>query len=1371
MDNARASSKVSFGRIPQALELPDMLAMPKDSFSQFLQEGRSVEEREAVGLQAAFEDIFPIESADGSLVLEFVRYELAEPRYSGPEEARFHDATYARSLKGIFRLSSRQPSGKLKEILEQEVVLCELPIMTENASFIINGAERVIVSQLHRSPGIIFEEDDEKKISALGKKLFFARVIPYRGAWLEFEFDLNNILYAKIDRKKKVEVTTLLRACGIESDADILKIFYPYEEVSVTEQSVLAMHHRIAAEDVVDKATGEILLEAGKKVAHEAVKKLLERKISSIKLLRGDPEKDDPAIIETLRKDKIKTVKEAQQDIYKKLRGQEFVVPGQAEAYLDYLFFRNPHRYDLSRVGRHKIAVKLHRFLWALAARRDVAPRPEGRRHKYFALPAFSRRTLCLEDVVATIQHLVALNRGATHLVEGEAKTFGAPVMRVDGAYEGLAEYRKSFEPGTARVEAESASELALLDLYEAGGDDEGRTAKDDLRRDRFSVVKWADALRDWQAAVPRLFDKHFPVTLDDIDHLGNRRVRGVGELLENQIRAALAQMSRVIRDRMSLQDRSMLTPRSLINAAPLVAIVRKFFGTSQLSQFMDQINPLAEVTHKRRLSALGPGGLHRKHAGFEVRDVHYTHYGRICPIETPEGPNIGLITSLASYARINEFGLIESPYRKVKDGRLTGEVEYLVADAESERIVAQANTPVEKGRISSDFVACRSRGDFPTVDPTRVDYMDISPMQVISVSAGLIPFLEHDDANRALMGSNMQRQAVPLLLAQPPLVGTGIEGAVAKDSGACIRARRPGRVLYASGEMIAVYADDRSGADPTDLYFLRKYERSNQDTCVNQTPLVRAGDIVRAGDVLADGPAASGGELALGYNLLVAFMPWEGYNFEDAILVSERLVQDDVFTSIHISEFECEARETKLGPEEITRDIPNVGTEALESLDEWGIVVPSTTVRQGDVLVGKVAPKGEQQLSPEERLLKVIFGKKAEDVQDSSLRVPPGVSGKVIGRRVFVRREKVEKTEEKRRLDEIARKLEEDLEAVRRFVQEAKAAPRDGGSKAKDEERVAALAKVLEKRLKDEAAKAKENLKRGDELAITVNKVVKVYVASRRKLQVGDKLAGRHGNKGVVSKILPVEDMPCMPDGTPVDVVLSPLGVPSRMNVGQLLETMLGWAAHTLGVQMVNPVFDGATETEIHEHVRKAKEVMRKRGVPEKYLPTDDCRISLFDGRTGEPFQEKVSFGYMYVMKLNHLVEDKIHARSTGPYALITRQPLGGKAQFGGQRFGEMEVWAIEGYGAAAALQEFLTVKSDDVTGRTKMYEAIIKSDLPAEPGVPESFKVLVKELQALGLNVDLLKLGHENGSEGAAANGMHAAPKKRAAAKAGKE
>ncbi|HBL18580.1 MAG TPA: DNA-directed RNA polymerase subunit beta [Elusimicrobia bacterium] len=1234
--------RINFSKIQQVQELPDLLEMQKRSFRDFLQEDETPGERELKGLQAAFLDVFPIESADASMVLDFVKYKLAKTRYSSVEEAQAHDATFAITLKAVLRLSSRQPSGKLKQIIEQEVVLCDIPLMTDSGSFIINGAERVVVSQLHRSPGIVFEDDEEKKISSLGRKLFFARVIPYRGAWIEFEFDLNNALFVRVDRKKKFPATSFLRACGIETDAQLLQIFFKCEDIEVAADNTDNLLRRICAEDVVDKSTGEVLLEARHPVTHEAIKRMVEKGIKRVKLLVGNPEKQNATIWETLRKDPYKSAKEAQQEIYKKLRGQEFIVPGQAEQYLDNLLFKNLRKYDLSKVGRYKVQKKLGILLQALTDRKDLR----------FELPSERRRTLTVEDLVVTMQYLILLNNGDA-------------VCEYDG--------------------------------------------------------------------------KRFKVEVDDIDHLGNRRVRGVGELLENQIRVGLAQMSRVIRDRMSVQDKTELTPRTLLNTAPLVGILRKFFGTSQLSQFMDQINPLAELTHKRRLSALGPGGLHRKRAGFEVRDVHHTHYGRICPIETPEGPNIGLITSLATMARVNQYGLIESPYQKMKTGRLTGAVDYLAADIEDENTIAQANSPVQDGKLTGDLVSCRRRGDFPQADPSHIDYMDVSPLQVVSVSAALIPFLEHDDANRALMGSNMQRQAVPLLTAEPAFVSTGIEDRVAQDSGACITAKRPGKVLYSAGDIIAVSSG--SGKNPEiDIYELKKYRRSNQDTCINQTPVIQAGAQVKKGDVLADGPGTHCGQLALGKNILVGFMPWEGYNYEDAILVSEKLIKEDVLTSIHISEFVIEARDTKLGPEEITRDIPNVGADALEYLDEQGIVIPSTNVRPGDILVGKVTPKGEQQLTPEERLLKVIFGKKAEDVQDASLRVPPGVTGKVIGVRVFVRREKLTKPDERKRIGEIDNRLENSLNALKEYREEQSEELKKQGKKGgEEEERLKTFFRLMERRLQEEAVRDRENVKQGDDLPVTVNKVVKVYIAAKRKLQAGDKLAGRHGNKGVVAKILPVEDMPFLPDGTPLDMVLSPLGVPSRMNVGQLLEMMLGWAAATLGVQAVSPVFDGATEEEIYELVRQGKKKLREQGVPEKYLPHDDCRTQLYDGRTGQPFEEKVSVGYVYILKLNHLVEDKVHARSTGPYSLITRQPLGGKAQFGGQRFGEMEVWAIEGYGAAYTLQEMLTVKSDDVQGRTKVYENIVKGEHAIEAGMPESFNVLVKEIRSLGLDIEL--------------------------------
>lgn len=1264
--------KVSFSRIPSIIALPELLDMQKTSMAEFLQWNVPPEKRKIQGLQAAFMDVFPISNSDESLTLEFVAYDLGEPRYN-VDEALAKDAIYSAPLKATFRILQREENGKVKQIAEQDVYICDIPLMTENATFVINGAERVVVSQLHRSPGVIFEEDEEKKISSYGKNLYFARMIPYRGAWVEFEYDLNNALFVRLDKHKKLPATVLLRALGLESDEDILRVFYDMDTVKVDGPDE-SMVGRVLAADVVLKGTGEVLFESNRELTREALAQLRAKKVQEIKLLVLDPAVNDVTIRNTLAKDNLKSRKDAVNMIYRVLRAQEFIAADQAESYLDNLLFKSIRKYDLTRVGRYKINKKLAPLAdW-------VSTRPGFK----FEVPNERRRTLTLEDILCTMKYLILLNNDIGEITVGK---------------------------------------------------------------------------------------ESFPIEMDDIDHLGNRRVRGIGELLENQIRIGLSQMARIVRDKMNTQEKATLAPRGIMNAAPVVAITRKFFGSSQLSQFMDQTNPLAELTHKRRLSALGPGGLHRKRAGFEVRDVHHTHYGRVCPIETPEGPNIGLISSLACYARVNEYGLIESPYRKVSNGRVTDEVEYLTADRENDLVVAQANAPLEKnGRFQAARVLCRYRGDFREFATDEIDYMDISPIQVVSVSTALIPFLEHDDANRALMGSNMQRQAVPLLVADPPLVGTGIEERVARDSGAAIAAKRGGEVVAVSADEIAVYSEEplpegesSKGDSHIDLYRLKKYLRSNQDTTVNQLPLVLKNQKIKRGDILADGPSTSGGELALGRNLLVAFMPWEGYNFEDAIILSDRLVKEDLLTSIHIHEFQMEARDTKMGAEEITRDIPNVGADALINLDETGIVRPGAEVVPGDILVGKVAPKGEQQVTPEERLLKVIFGKKAEDTMDASLRVPPGVSGKVINVRMFVRREKMAAKEENKKLKEIEARYDGLVEHVREdrkermSVIDALKESKKLTSREADEEKekVKAYTQRKEQQLRLEMAREKEQLKLGDELPVTVNKIVKVYIAAKRKVQVGDKLAGRHGNKGVVSRIVPQEDMPYLPDGTPVDVVLSPLGVPSRMNVGQLLETMLGWAGKQLGVQMVTPVFDGAKEEQVIEMVRKAKEKLSKDGVPDKFLPTDYCKFNLYDGRTGEPFDEKITVGYMYIIKLAHLVEDKIHARSTGPYSLITRQPLGGKAQFGGQRFGEMEVWAIEAYGAAHCLQEFLTVKSDDVAGRAKMYEAIIKGETFSEPGVPESFKVLARELRALGLNIELVRAEQGKNANGAKTGG----------------
>jgi DNA-directed RNA polymerase subunit beta len=1237
-------NKVNFGKIRVPIDPPLLLKMQKDSFSEFLQQNIVPEKRKLQGLESAFRDIFPLTNSDRSLVLEYVSYSFGEPKYSAGESIA-RDATYALPLKVKLRLMHKKEDNKEKELSEQEVYFGDIPLMTDTATFIINGAERVVVSQIHRSPGVIFEEDEEKKVTVLGKPLYFARMVPYRGAWVEFEFDQNGILYVRIDRKRKILVTTFLRSMGFDTDEEILNLFKEVKEVSL-DAALTSLTSEYVAEDIFDENTGEIIADSGKELKEDLVKKLRAKGFAKIAVFK------DISILLTLKKDTIKSQKEAVNHIYRVLKTQEFIMQERAQGFLEELLFKSVRRYDLTKVGRYKILKKLAPVFKYY--------------EKNFSLniPPETKRTLTKEDVVATLKYLLMLYNGESEFTEGN------------------------------------------------------------------QTIK---------------------IVLDDIDHLGNRRVRSVGELLENQIRIGFVQMARLVREHMNNQDKSNVTPRSLINSTQFIAQIRKFFGTSQLSQFMDQINPLAELTHKRRLSALGPGGLNRKRAGFEVRDVHHTHYGRVCPIETPEGPNIGLITSLSTFASVNPYGLIETPYKKVENGRATDKIEYLTADKEDEFFVAQANTPLDdKGNILSDSVQGRKWDDFLFQPPSKVDYMDVSPMQVISVSAALIPFLEHDDANRALMGCNMQRQGVPLLAAEIPLVSTGIEEKVARDSGVVVVSESDGEVVYVSSDKIMIYSKDKK----VEVYKLKKYLRSNQDTCISQKPLVTLGDIVKKEQIIADGPATREGQLSLGQNLLVAYMPWDGYNFEDAMLLSEKLIHDDKFTSVHIREFKAEARETKERPEEITKDIPNVGSEDLLNLDEDGIIKVGSVVQRGDILVGKTAPKGEQHATPEERLLRVLFGKKAEDVQDVSLRVPPGISGKVIAVRTFVRLEKITDKEKS-----------EKLEKMRSVYEDAKAKLRKNKKEWLESAKKSEIAKiedlyaVKEESLRQDYEAEKERFKKGDDLPVSVNKAVKVYIAAKLKVQVGDKLAGRHGNKGIVARILPVEDMPHLPDGTPVDCVLSPLAIPSRMNVGQLLEIMLGWSGKELGMQMITPVFDGAREEQIKSYVEKAKakilseekKLLVDRGLEgieleeslnkfaDESLPTSDCKITLYDGRTGEPFMEKVTIGIMYVMKLNHLVEDKMHARSTGPYSLITRQPLGGKAQFGGQRFGEMEVWAIEGYGAAHILQEFLTVKSDDVEGRVKMYDSIIKGKSISRPGVPESFKVLVSELRALAIDVEL--------------------------------
>ncbi len=1347
-----------FGSIRDVAEMPNLIEVQKASYDQFLLVDEPEGGRPNEGLQAVFKSVFPISDFSSTALLEFVRYDFDPPKYD-VDECRQRGMTFSAPLKVTLRLivfdvDEETGSKSVKDIKEQEVYMGEMPLMTNNGTFIVNGTERVIVSQMHRSPGVFFDHDKGKTHSS-GKLLFAARIIPYRGSWLDIEFDAKDIVYARIDRRRKIPVTSLMYALGMDGE-QILDTFFrkvsykrtksdgtwrlPFDaerikgsrpisdmidadsgevvieagkKVTVRQAKQLAekgvralkvadadLYGNYLATDMVNAKTGEIYAEAGDELTDKLLKQLVDAGNNEITVLDIDHVNTGAYIRNTLTVDKNETRENALFDIYRVMRPGEPPTVETAEAMFNSLFF-DSERYDLSAVGRVKMNMRLD---------------------------------LDAEDTVRVLR-------------------------------------------------------------------------KDDI----LAVIKTLVALRDGKGEI------------DDIDNLGNRRVRSVGELMENQYRIGLLRMERAIKERMSSVEIGNVMPQDLINAKPAAAAVREFFGSSQLSQFMDQTNPLSEITHKRRLSALGPGGLTRERAGFEVRDVHPTHYGRICPIETPEGPNIGLINSLATFARVNKYGFIESPYRKVKDGRVTEEVMYLSAMEEAKYTIAQANAPLDpKGRFINDLITCRHAGDVIMVPQDKVDAMDVSPKQLVSVAAALIPFLENDDANRALMGSNMQRQAVPLVRAEAPLVGTGMEPVVARDSGAAIAARRAGMVDQVDATRIVIRATE--DLDPTksgvDIYRLMKFQRSNQNTCINQRPLVRVGDVVGKGDIIADGPSTDLGDLALGRNVLVAFMPWNGYNFEDSILLSERMVRDDVFTSIHIEEFEVMARDTKLGPEEITRDIPNVSEEALKNLDEAGIVYIGAEVVAGDILVGKITPKGESPMTPEEKLLRAIFGEKASDVRDTSLRVPPGVTGTVVEVRVF-NRHGVEKDEramaiEREEIERLAKDRDDEQAILDRNVygrlsdmlnnKMAVAGPKGfkkGGKIAKETlaefpksqwwqfavsndklmAEIEALRtqydesrKGLEKRFIDKV----EKLQRGDELPPGVMKMVKVFVAVKRKIQPGDKMAGRHGNKGVVSKIVPSEDMPFLADGTPVDVVLNPLGVPSRMNVGQILETHLGWACAGLGlkigamvesykkngdvkplkkvlkqlygtnnknekvgdfddesavalgeqlkhgVPIATPVFDGAREPDIVEMLNEAG------------LDPSGQSV-LYDGRSGEQFDRPVTVGYIYILKLHHLVDDKIHARSIGPYSLVTQQPLGGKAQFGGQRFGEMEVWALEAYGAAYTLQEMLTVKSDDVAGRTKVYEAIVRGDDTFEAGIPESFNVLVKEMRSLGLDVEL--------------------------------
>jgi DNA-directed RNA polymerase subunit beta len=1354
-----------FGKIQEVAEMPNLIEVQKASYDQFLLVQEPQGGRPDEGLQAVFKSVFPISDFSNTSLLEFVKYEFEAPKYD-VDECRQRGMTYAAPLKVTLRLivfdvDEETGAKSVKDIKEQDVYMGDIPLMTMNGTFIVNGTERVIVSQMHRSPGVFFDHDKGKTHSS-GKLLFAARIIPYRGSWLDIEFDAKDIVYARIDRRRKIPVTSLLYALGMDQE-DILATFYrkisykrqkdgwrvPFDsnrfrgykavndlvdadsgkvvveagkKITVRQARQLAekglkalrlsdlelVGHYIA-EDMVNPKTGEIFAEAGEEITEKNLKVLNEAGYKELPLLDIDHVNVGAYIRNTLTMDKNMTREDALFDIYRVMRPGEPPTLDTAQAMFQSLFF-DSERYDLSAVGRVKMNMRL-----------DLDA-PD------------TMRILRKEDVISVVR--------------------------------------------------------TLLDLRDGRGE------------------------------------------IDDIDHLGNRRVRSVGELMENQYRIGLLRMERAIKERMSSVDIDTVMPQDLINAKPAAAAVREFFGSSQLSQFMDQTNPLSEITHKRRLSALGPGGLTRERAGFEVRDVHPTHYGRICPIETPEGPNIGLINSLATFARVNKYGFVETPYRKVKDGRVTDEVIYLSAMEEGRYTVAQANAPVDtKGRFTEDLIVCRHAGDVLMLAPDKVDFMDVSPKQLVSVAAALIPFLENDDANRALMGSNMQRQAVPLVRAEAPFVGTGMEGVVARDSGASIAARRTGVIDQVDATRIVVRATEES--DPSksgvDIYRLMKFQRSNQNTCINQRPLVKVGDQVKKGDIIADGPSTELGELALGRNVLVAFMPWNGYNFEDSILLSERIVKDDVFTSIHIEEFEVMARDTKLGPEEITRDIPNVSEEALKNLDEAGIVYIGAEVRAGDILCGKITPKGESPMTPEEKLLRAIFGEKASDVRDTSLRVPPGVQGTVVEVRVF-NRHGVEKDEralaiEREEIERLAKDRDDEQAILDRNVfgrladmlenRQGIAGPKGFKKDSKitravleeypraqwwqfaspNDKLMAEIEAIRKqydeskKRLEQRFLDKVEKLQRGDELPPGVMKMVKVFVAVKRKIQPGDKMAGRHGNKGVVSKIVPLEDMPFLADGTSVDIVLNPLGVPSRMNVGQILETHLGWACAGLGLKIGQAV-DIYKNGGKHD-TKPLKEILRKvygeeetikslgdkdlvelgsnlrHGVPIATPVFDGAKeadiehmldlagldhsgqVTLFDGRTGEAFDRNVTVGYIYMLKLHHLVDDKIHARSIGPYSLVTQQPLGGKAQFGGQRFGEMEVWALEAYGAAYTLQEMLTVKSDDVAGRTKVYEAIVRGDDTFEAGIPESFNVLVKEMRSLSLNVDLhnSKQGRQSG------------------------
>lgn len=1249
------SNRVSFGSIKSVMDVPDLLNIQTETFEEFIQLDKLPEERENKGLQKVFIDNFPIFDNKENYRLDFINYSVEKARFS-VEECMERGLTFAAPLKAKLRLSAKDPdTAEFVNSVEQEVYLGSVPFMTEKGTFVINGAERVVVSQLHRSPGVAFSET----VHPNGTPIYSARIIPLRGSWVEFATDINFVLNVYIDRRKKFPATTLLRALGYTSNDEILNLFNLVEEVKVSKADLSSYIGRAIASDVFDMSTGEIFLSGGSLLTEEDLVRLEEAEVETIRFLSRDTSPEQDLIVNTLKKDTSQSKEEALFAIYRQLRSGEAPDIETAEQLIEKLFF-NDKRYDLGDVGRHRMNDKLKLNI------------PE------------TTTVLTIQDIIEIMKYMIKLKNGN--------------------------------EP------------------------------------------------------------------VDDIDHLGNRRVRTVGEQLSQQFNVGMARMARTIKERMNMRDTENFTPQDLVNARTITSVINAFFGTNQLSQFMDQTNPLAELTHKRRMSALGPGGLTRERAGFEVRDVHYTHYGRLCPIETPEGPNIGLISSLTIYARVNRYGFLETPYRKVHKGKVTKEVEFLSAEQEDIYTIAQANAELdEQSRFVQERVKSRLKGEFPIVPPDQIQYMDVAPAQIVSPAAALIPFLEHDDANRALMGSNMQRQAVPLLKPQTPIVGTGMEARVARDSRSIIVAENSGVIEYVDSNKITVRYD----INPNSIeaitsfndvrrvtYNLIKFHGTNQETSINQKPYVVEGQRVEKGDVLADGQATDEGELALGRNVLVAFMPWRGYNFEDAIILSENLVKNDDFTSLHIEEFELQVRETKRGEEELTREIPNVSEEAVKNLDEYGIVREGAEVKEGDILIGKITPKGESDPTPEEKLLRAIFGDKAGDVKDASLKAPPGLRGTVIKTRLFSRKKrdaeskKSEKAfletlehEYNNRLKEHYAKLVEKLTKLCEGLVTTGIRDLDGSVALRantvikettfssiedvtkldytlewfDSKKTNQHVRTLFKNYFDKLAEIGEDYKRekikiasGDELPPGIVQLAKVYVAKKRKVSVGDKMAGRHGNKGVVAKVVPVEDMPFLPDGTPVDIILNPLGVPSRMNLGQLYETALGWVGKKLGVKFSTPIFDGAKVEDVEQWLAKA-------GLE------SGSKTDLFDGRSGDKFHQKVTCGYIYMMKLSHLVDDKIHARSIGPYSLITQQPLGGKAQFGGQRFGEMEVWALEGYGAAYTLQEILTIKSDDVAGRAKAYEAIVKGDNLLQPNIPESFNVLIKELQGLGLDVTI--------------------------------